>query len=212
MDVYQCKYCQKLLKNANAKRGHERFCALNPNREALHFSNQNWAKGLSKETDSRIANNSKSKKAYFIEHPGTFSGRTHSDETKKKISESQLAIDHDQHNRNSHGKRGYFDGIFFMSTWELAFYLYMKHHNHRIEKCKLRFPYTYHGKNHTYTPDFIVDGRIVEIKGRETDLDRFKYTLVENILIIKLKDIVPMISYVKELYNISDIEVLYQSN
>lgn len=208
--MYRCQYCDKQCKNSNSLRNHERFCKLNPNKEECHLKNQNWAKGLTKNSDIRIKNNSIAKIEHFKTCSGTFKGRHHSDETKRKISQKQLAVDHDAHNRNSHGKRGYLDDMFFMSTWELAYYIYMRDHGHVVSRCDLKFDYEYEGKKHRYTPDFILDrDTIIEVKGRETPLDRYKYSLVDNLKVIYMKDILPMISWVKSTYDIDDLSYLY---
>lgn len=210
--MYSCQYCDKQCKNANSLRNHERFCKLNPYKEECHLKNQGWAKGLNKNSDARIKNNSLSKIEHFKTRGGTFKGRHHSEETKRKLSEAQLKIDHDAHDRNSHGKRGYIDGIFFMSTWELAYYIYMRDHGHKISRCNLKFDYEYEGKKHKYTPDFLLDEyAIIEVKGRETALDQYKYALVDNIQVIYMKDILPMISWVKANYSVDDLSSLYNN-
>lgn len=207
-----CQFCNKTYKNRNSLCNHERLCKENPNRQQSYLSNQGWAKGLNKNSDIRVKNNSLSKIEHFKGCSGNFKGHCHSEETKRKLSEAQLKIDHDAHDRNSHGKRGYIDDIFFMSTWELAYYIYMRDHGHKISRCNLKFDYEYEGKKHKYTPDFILDGHaIIEVKGRETSLDQYKYTLVDNLQVVYMKDILPMISWVKANYGIDDLSSLYNT-
>lgn len=222
-DLY-CRFCGKQCKNLDSLRNHERLCKLNPNRQLSPYEKYGlspnftgkgkaaWNKGLTKETDERVRRNSEAKKEHFQKCPGTFTGRKHTEISKQRMSEAHLAIDHANCNHNSHGKRGYKDGMFFMSSYELAFYLYTKitSPDVLIERCHRRYEYVIENKKHYYTPDFILNNvQIVEIKGRETDLDRYKYTLVENITVLRRGDIEPMIRFLKHFYQVEDICCLY---
>lgn len=63
--MFNCKYCEKECKNENSLRNHERMCKQNPNRQESAFIAYNkkkttgeitvWNKGLTKETDERLA-------------------------------------------------------------------------------------------------------------------------------------------------------------
>ena len=211
-----CQFCGRTCKNRNSLCNHERLCKENPNRQLVTFGTDNfkskpaWNKGLTKDTDIRVANHSNRMTEYFKNHSGTFKGRSHSEVSKQKIALAQLLVDHDAHNKYSHGKRGYLDNIFFMSTWELAYYIFMKDKGHNIVRCPIKFNYEYQGKQHRYTPDFLVDDTlIVEVKGWETDLDKLKYTLVDNLVIVYYEDIKKCIDYVKTTYNVNAIEDMY---
>ena len=100
---YICKFCNKECKNPNSLRNHERLCKLNPNQdirclELLHKNrdkwNQSegrtaWNKGLTKETDERLANQGKKFHERYHGKTGLWFGKKHSEETKRKISETQ---------------------------------------------------------------------------------------------------------------------------
>lgn len=59
-----------------------------------------------------------------------------------------------------------YDGLKFDSADELYYYIYMSETGHNITKCTDRLMYSDSaGNSHVYFPDFVVDGRIVEIKG-----------------------------------------------
>lgn len=102
MEEYICKFCGKPYKNANSLRNHERLCKLNPNHDTIksNFIKYNadrknglvmtWNKGLTKNTDERLkAKGEKLHQRYVNgELTATFKGKTHTEETKKKISES----------------------------------------------------------------------------------------------------------------------------
>lgn len=219
-DLY-CRYCGKQCKNLNSLTQHEIRCKENPNRisnsdtfKEYRATHEVWNKGLTKETDKRVRKQSDSLKENNVISSGTFHGRKHSNEAKKKISEKLTEYNHSNNRRHSHGKHGYYDNIYFMSTWELAFYIYTKDNAtySDIIRCNKRFSYEYENKKHYYTPDFICDGTIIEIKGWETELDKIKYSAVENLKVLYSKDIQPMIDYVKSKYCVTDISDLYDKD
>lgn len=54
----KCKYCDKECKNKNSLAQHECRCKDNPNRIVIkgnRQSHQAWNKGLTKDTDNRVA-------------------------------------------------------------------------------------------------------------------------------------------------------------
>lgn len=102
---YICKFCDKECKNPNSLRNHERLCKLNPSQDKrcleLLYKNRDkwnqsedrtaWNKGLTCETDERIARQiSKLKEGYKTGRiiPSQ-KGKPHTEEEKRKISETQ---------------------------------------------------------------------------------------------------------------------------
>lgn len=85
-----CKFCEKICKNDNSLRNHERLCKLNPNRQFTPFQSKEFQKNrkksnqyisakengeqysLSEETRKKMSENGKN--------------RTHTEETKQKLS------------------------------------------------------------------------------------------------------------------------------
>lgn len=60
-----CKYCNKLCKNNNSLRNHERLCPSNKDRNYISYTSGKrghnaWNKGLTKETDDRVKRHSQS--------------------------------------------------------------------------------------------------------------------------------------------------------
>jgi hypothetical protein len=212
-NVLLCQFCGKACRGILSLRAHERLCKCNPNHSMnnveLGILKQSlWNKGLTKDTHPSImaaANKLKGR-------PGVFTGKTHSVETKEKMSTTHTELWHKDDNRRTISKAGWYDGIYMMSTYELSFYIYNKDLGKIVHRCKDRFFYELDGKGHYYYPDFVLDGRIVEIKGYETDLDRLKYSLVPNILVLKHLDIKPYIEYVKSKYKVDNLEELYESH
>lgn len=85
----------------------------------------------------------------------------------------------------------------------------MKDYGKNIVRCYDRFSYKWENKIHNYTPDFIVDGKYIEIKGYETPKDKAKYEAVKNLEVLYYKEIKPMIDYVKQKFNVDRLELLY---
>lgn len=210
-----CKFCGKECKSKKSLAQHELRCKNNPDRKDYikegfnSVGSKTWNKGLTKETDERMK--LIVEKYVKNEKLGLHKSHTHphTDETKKHLSIVMTEYNHSNNRRNSHGKHGYFDGIYFMSTWELAFYIFSKSHGHNIIRCSERFRYELNGKYHYYTPDFIEDDTFIEVKGWETDLDKIKYEVVDNLKVIYYNDIKPMIDYVKKLYQVENLDELY---
>lgn len=212
-DDLHCRYCNKSCKNQNSLHQHEIRCKDNPDRISCHIGDHKgivpWNKGLTKETNESIRKQSLSQKRYFETHPGTFLGKFHTEESKKKISQKQLELNHGNNPRRSHGKSGWYDGIYFMSRYEIAYYIYMRDMNYNIRRCDKSFTYYWDGKEHHYTPDFIVDDTIVELKGFEHPADLAKYKVVENLSVLYYEDIKHCFTYVKNKYNVKDVADMY---
>lgn len=90
-----------------------------------------------------------------------------SEETKQKISATAKVNKRSGGYRegSGRGKKGWYKGYFCDSSWELAFVIYNLEHGIQFERNKKRFTYTFNNKEYHYLPDFIVDGKYVEIKG-----------------------------------------------
>lgn len=68
-------------------------------------------------------------------------------------------------NHKFHKKRYAYDGLFFDSSWELAYFIWLKDHNIPFEYQRGELRYEYDGQIKTYFPDFHVNGQYIEIKG-----------------------------------------------
>lgn len=111
--------------------------------------------------------------------------------------------------RYYNSKRGVFDGVFFDSTYELAFYIYCKYNGiNCIKNKEISFTYFYNGKYHEYFPDFFLPDKdiFVETKGRITELDRVKMeaALSDNKQIVMLtkEDLTFAFEFVKDKFGL----------
>ena len=97
-------------------------------------------------------------------------------------------------------KRGYYKGIWCDSSWELAYLLYCFDNNISVERNNKYFEYEFEGKIYKFYPDFIVDGKLVEIKGFYTPKNKVKLKKFPNVLFIDRKLIQPYLKYAIEHY------------
>ena len=57
-----------------------------------------------------------------------------------------------------------YEGEYFDSSWELAFYIYHKDKKSNIIRSHKTIKYTFNGEEHRYFPDFEIDGKFFEVK------------------------------------------------
>lgn len=146
----------------------------------------------------------------------TGKNKTHSDETKKKL--SKLATEHnslywtdknrDKHsdvmlrvvkeNPNSYNynnvcrrvKRIEHNGEFFHSSWELEFSLFLDEQRIKWTRKTKPFDYIWNNKLHRYFPDFYLEAfdLYVEVKGYKVDKDDAKWNQFKGKLLIIRKE------------------------
>lgn len=112
--------------------------------------------------------------------------------------------------RRGGGKKGWYKGFHCDSTYELAYVIWHLDHKVHIERCTESRKYTHKGKIHRYTPDFIVDNNVIEIKGFMSERASAKLEQHNNVILIDKVAIIPYLKYVKEHYKVSNIEDLYE--
>lgn len=218
-----CKHCNKEFYKNYAKTVLSNFCSLKCAKQYSSLSNKEEAnkkisaslKGISTCKGGRVnvleAYNKNPKHCLICGEVLPYEKRknnTCSLECQHKLS-VQTARANDSY-KNTGGyregsgrsKSGYWKGDFCGSTYELVYWIYCKEHNIPIERNTKRYPYTFEGKEHTYLPDYIVDGELVEIKGYVTPLVYAKAAAVkEGIKILTIKDLEPMMEYVDSVYS-----------
>ena len=107
----------------------------------------------------------------------------------------------------------YYDNQYFDSSWEVAYYIWLKDNNIEfIYHPKPGLKYISENKEHTYYPDFLVNGKYIEIKGdqffnkdgsiimkSQFDIDKWNCVL-SNAILYRKKDILKYIQYVNKKY------------
>ena len=101
----------------------------------------------------------------------------HDPAIKAKIRETNNKLHNGQYSQN---ELFYYYGQSFHSSWELAVWIYCIDNNVPIIRDPCMFEYNdSNGETHSYTPDFMIDGKLVEIKGdqyfKEDGIMRFPY-------------------------------------
>lgn len=95
-----------------------------------------------------------------------------SDETIQKVKQTNLVrygFEWSQQSDEIRKKQQYrynFDGQSFDSSWEIAYYIWLKDNNiNFIYQPNIRFEYFYNNIKHYYCPDFLINNQLYEIKG-----------------------------------------------
>lgn len=170
-----CKFCQKDCKNENSLRNHERCCPANPTR--IYKNGMTGKQGsnqyiLAKQQGTEIPT------AWNKGLPGTFAGKKHTVESKRKISE-KLSVN----NKGGRAKWYMVAGQNVQGTWERN--IATKFEQLGICWVKLKtnkdtLKYEMGGKIRSYTPDFYLPdyNMYVEIKGFWWGNDREKMKIV----------------------------------
>lgn len=169
---------------------------------------QNWRKGLDI-SDKRVKANADSQRG------GTKIQPPMSDITKNKLSKARIKVilegSHDSSGRKGH--RGHYDNVYFHSSWELAYYVFIKEMTaHSIQRnSKTVFKYMFEDRIRRYVPDFIVDDNYVEIKGYlYGERDHAKFNQTKDKVIYKFSDdLQAEFKYCKDKYGNQFWDVLY---
>lgn len=195
-----CQFCGKTCKNNNSLINHECRCKLNTDRTNIirqGFNNNGreaWNKGLTKETDERVALQGK----HFSE----------------RIAEGLINL-HSRPHENTFNKRykyGTYKGFYCDSSWELAFIMFMLDNNKNIKRNYTSFTYiNSSGKQSLFYPDFMIDNTFYEIKGGydiEADNKKNQFPEPDKLIWISETEIKPYIRYCEEKYG-KDFICLY---
>lgn len=116
-----CKFCQTDFTDmtASERANHTRWCRLNPKRSLYNKNTEKMRQAITLESVQKRAEGIKKAHAEgkysHVDHR-TFSGRSHSEESKRKMSEKALASPHRRLTR----KIIEYKGIMLDSTWELV--------------------------------------------------------------------------------------------
>lgn len=198
-------YCPTVV-----KKNIEKHKGKTPSRKCLSAARKarkgagSWNKGLTKETDERVAKNSTAVSQALIGKTGT----KHSKETKNKLSVIAKKRKLGGYVKGSgRGKSGWYKGFYCDSSWELAYVIYCIDHNIKIERNKQLRKYKLNGEEKGYIPDFIVDGVLIEIKGYRTIEWEAKHRYNPDVKVLYEKDLKEVFDYVKNKYGTNFINL-----
>lgn len=133
-----------------------------------------WNKGLTKETSEIIKTVSVRQNEYFKTHKGYFTGKKHSEETKRKIG---LALKGNKHSKNTRNPDASYNGLKMDSMWEVGYAKFLDSFGFDWKYESETFSL---GESESYTPDFIIykNGKIAEIhevKGLFREKNKLKF-------------------------------------
>ena len=211
-----CKFCYKECHNKNSLSNHQIRCYNNPERRISGgvgkkgpTGRPSWCKGLTKESDPRVAKMT----AHLKGKRFGASLHGHTQETKDKLSAHAKKVGLGGHVQGSgRGKKGWYNGFFCDSSWELAYLIYHLDHGISIERCTEVRTYIWENKVRKYYPDFIVNGKIIEIKGYKTAQWEAKLGANPDVRVLYEKDLKIYIDYVIQKYGKNYINLYEHKN
>jgi len=202
----ECRYCDKICKNDNSLRNHERLCKLNPDRQILksNFIEYNKKKqelGMSG-TNQFIKAKKEGRVVVVSEQTRKKLGKinkgkqlTESHKNKLKIAMRKAVLE----NPNSYSANNVsgrtpiieYNGFRLKGSWELLVAKWLDENNIKWTNIIEGFDYEWEGSKHIYYPDFYLleYDKYIEVKGFERERDRCKWEVVNNLIIIKKDDI-----------------------
>lgn len=193
-----CKFCNKSLKNSGGLGSHLRSCKSNPDRNPWQrtdipgtpFTSGNipWNKGK-----TNLPSWNKGKIG--------IKGTPHTQVTKDRLSLIAKARNFGGYVRGSgRGKSGWYMGIYCDSSWELAYVIFCIEHNKNIKRNTEKRYYVYNNKLLVYIPDFIVDGKLIEIKGYVTNQWEAKIKYNPDVIVLYEHNLSDVFEYVHTKY------------
>lgn len=226
--IFKCNYCEREFTNKGCRNQHQDFCKFNPNKKTKSVRYYESLKTRKKTKPShkketyvcQFCNKSWETTNFGFslhikcckENPNRTGVKGHpvSKETRQKLKANSGGF-----RRNAgRGKRGYYKGLYCMSTWELAWVVYQLEHGQKVEQCKDQFEYIMNDELHHYTPDFIIDGVYYEIKNwhrPDTDFKVSQFPKDKTLVLVEGKEQNKVyLEYVREKYGKNFYEVLYE--
>lgn len=200
-----CKYCEKICKNDNSLRNHERLCRNNPNKQILKSNFIEYNKKRKHENIPSSNQFIKAKQEGRIEKVSDetkrklskiHQGRSLSEVHKIKISQGMIKAvkenpeSYSSSNVNGRTKKVLYKDTILDSSWEYEFAKWCDENNVKWVRNLVGFDYDWDGPR-TYFPDFYLPdvNLYVEVKGYERERDLIKYRSVKNLMIVKKDDI-----------------------
>ena len=108
--------------------------------------------------------------------------------------------------------RGWYKGFWCDSSWELALILYCQDNGVEIVRNTKNFPYMWRNRTEYYRPDFIMDGKYVEIKGYMDRRSKRKIgSFVQQLEVIDAKAIKPYLQWAVSHYGENFYDLLEKS-
>ena len=152
-----CPICGKSTRYTRLSTGYKKFCSIQCSRQSEEVLNnirdgmknsEHWQQVLKSEEYRKSLSESISK-------------ATNTVELRKKRSEITTKLIHD----GIYAGKYNYDNIKFSSSYELAYYIWLKDNNINFIYQADSIPFDFYGVTKHYVPDFKINDRLVEIKG-----------------------------------------------
>ena len=200
-----CEFCKKECKNPGGLAVHKSSCKLNENRiyrtrspsAGARKGSIAWNKGLS---GARFALSDETKQKLSKSCSGRAKNPLAEIERKRKISEKAKILNGGYRQGSGRGKKGWYKSFFCDSSWELAYVIYCLDHSINISRNTTIRLYEYEGKIRKYIPDFIVDGKLIEIKGYSSPQWKAKLFANPDVIVLHESDLTDVFDYVTRTY------------
>lgn len=204
MDDFICKYCGRVCKNKNSLAQHEIRCKENPLRISLDYLKQRDQSQVKRNPSNHFI---KAKKLGLpipivseetrLKISKVWKGRKHSEESRRKISEGMQKVvrlhpdSYSSSNVNGRVKKVEYKGVLLDSQWEVDLAIWLDQNGIIWERPNKGFEYDYKGKKHIYYPDFYLPqlNIYVEVKGYKREKDEYKWKALNNLIVVKRKEI-----------------------
>lgn len=197
---YICKFCGKLCLNNNSLAQHQIRCNKNPDKIRTKHSDDTIKK-LST-IMSKVCNNSNriytdEKRKNMSNWSKNFNSTYWTDENREKHSQRMKKVVEDNpesystNNVSGRVKLYEYNGIKLKGTWEVKIVTLLDKFNIKWTNNIKPFPYYWNNSWHLYFPDFyLIDYDLfIEVKGYQRDRDIEKWKVLDNLLVIKKKEI-----------------------
>jgi len=196
---YICKFCNKICKNLNSLTQHQIRCKANPDKINTKISNETKEKISS---TMKIANTNSSRiwtieaiekvRKASIKFNSTY-WTTENKEKHSKLMKSIVEKNPESYSTNNISGRAKiyeYNGFKLKGTWEVKVVSILDKLNIKWTNKITPFPYYWNKSWHLYFPDFyLIDYNLyLEVKGYQRDRDIEKWKVLDNLLIIKKKE------------------------
>jgi hypothetical protein len=194
--MYNCEYCNKSISNKGGLVAHEPYCKQNSERTLRSVSpNAGYKKGY-KPWNYGLAG---VQQAWNKGIKGSTSGRASTPEKeilrRQRLSSAMKSYG-GYRKGSGRGKKGWYKGFFCDSSWELAYVIYCLDKKIPIERNTSKLKYIFENVEKTYTPDFIVNGKLVEIKGFKSPQWEAKQFYNPDVEVLYKEEMKPILDYV----------------
>jgi hypothetical protein len=198
--MFNCIYCNKKFSNKGGRGAHSPYCKENPNRISRPRSPLAGRKKGSKPWNYGLKGVQVGWNKGLV---GVSGGKASTPEKElARVQKISVAMKKYGGYRqgSGRGKKGWYKGFFCDSSWELAYVIYCLDKRIPIQRNTEKLIYEYDGQIKTYIPDFVVDGRITEIKGFKSPQWEAKLKSNPHVAVLYEDDMKPILEYVTLTY------------